>query len=477
MLRWASCSEKGQSEPIGGRFINGQAGLWYPGKGGAGGWAAARLDSCMAEDKSMGLPERNETGLSADNWAESGAFWLTAGAAEVNDCLVADPKAKARGQWSKLPLHWAALYGRLEAVMALLDGGADIHTCDCYGDSVAHHAAVNRDAGVMRYLIAHGVDFKAANGVGQTPLHMAAADGCAETVAVLIEAGADIHACEHQGYTPLHRAGWEHPETIAVLVKAGANLEAADEGGDTPLGIAARWGTPAMVEALLAAGANPNMRDKGWYTPLHKAVTASVIRDGGGAYRRGDAKKVEMLIAAGAGIEAETLLFSRTALHIAGWLNHTMACCDVLIAAGANINARDDWGNTPLHLAAEQGAGRVVVGLVRAGAKIDDINHEGKTALHVAACCDDSEAVEALLTEGADITIQDNVAWTALHYAVTNGCAAAVKVLITAGAATVRGDAGKSIFMAALARGSAEIVQILSDAGIGRAILEADKVQ
>ncbi len=74
------------------------------------------------------------------------------------------------------------------------------------------------------------------------------------------------------------------------------------------------------------------------------------------------------------------------------------------IKAGADLNARDMWGETPLHYAAMNGYTDSVEALLAAGA---DVNARegfiGNTPLHNAASCRHEEICKSLIREGADL--------------------------------------------------------------------------
>jgi ankyrin repeat protein len=88
------------------------------------------------------------------------------------------------------------------------------------------------------------------------------------------------------------------------------------------------------------------------------------------------------------------------------------------LAAGADVNAKDDHGQTPLHAAAREGLKEVVELLIAAGAdvnaKYDD--GEGLTPLHFAAVFGGKEIVELLIANGADVNAMNDTGRTPLDY-------------------------------------------------------------
>ena len=79
----------------------------------------------------------------------------------------------------------------------------------------------------------------------------------------------------------------------------------------------------------------------------------------------------------------------------------------VLLAGGADIHARDSFGNTPLHIAAYHNAGEAAVALLQHGADVhagrgDDADRP-TTPLHNAAHLLNLEVVRVLLDHGADV--------------------------------------------------------------------------
>ena len=77
-----------------------------------------------------------------------------------------------------------------------------------------------------------------------------------------------------------------------------------------------------------------------------------------------------------------------------------VACVRMLLEAGANVNASDQYQMTPLHFAANCGHAKVVAALLEAGADVNRSDSFGMTPLHWACARYDSEVEPAKLLEG-----------------------------------------------------------------------------
>ena len=107
-------------------------------------------------------------------------------------------------------------------------------------------------------------------------------------------------------------------------------------------------------------------------TPLHAAAGASRVAE------------VEILLNAGADVNAKDTNYW-TPLHAAAAFNPTPAVLEILLKAGADVNAKSTAGSTPLHLAAEKNPSSAVLEiLLKAGADLRAIDNEGKTPHAVA---------------------------------------------------------------------------------------------
>lgn len=129
-----------------------------------------------------------------------------------------------------------------------------------------------------------------------------------------------------------------------------------------------------------------------------------------------------------------------TALHIACSSQvapprgETAAAVNLLIARGADINARDGDGATPLHMAVCSHKDDITAALLRGGADPDIPTLSGHTPLHTAAHFRDTGIGAMLIRAGADVNAAARDGETPLHAATSGGDADMARLLIEAGA-------------------------------------------
>lgn len=209
----------------------------------------------------------------------------------------------------------------------------------------------------------------------------------------------DINAGDprHSRITPLMSAacmGWE--QMASDLIKAGAKLDIVDENGDTALHYSAQFVQPRVMRLLLDAGANPNIQDKWKQTPLTMCASEH-RRDGFYLLME---KKVDIELATPHG---------GTALHYAAG-HGELAMLNTLLASGARVNTpTENTGETPLIAACDDWPhSPIVTPLLAAGADVNARNKDGRTALHCAVNpLLNIPLVEALLEKGANPALAD----------------------------------------------------------------------
>ncbi|MCY4571828.1 MAG: ankyrin repeat domain-containing protein [Gemmatimonadetes bacterium] len=193
------------------------------------------------------------------------------------------------------------------------------------------------------------------------------------------------------------------PVTATDLPVAVANSPVARGAlpvarGASPVADAAQRGDLDAVRRLLRDGADVNAPQGDGMTALHWAA------------ERGDGPLCEVLLYAGARVDAGTRIGHYTPLHLAARAG-SVALVEMLMEAGSDPGAATtNSGATPLHLAAASGDPRVIEVLAAGGA---DVNAReaawGQTPLIFAAAANRVAAIEALLAAGADPSLTAHV--------------------------------------------------------------------
>jgi len=254
------------------------------------------------------------------------------------------------------------------------------------------------------------------------------------------------------------------------------SFEAASDGGAaravekmrdasrrTALHFAANQGQAECVGILLdACSTAVDARDEDGATPLIMAVLGK--SDGALAC-------VDMLLARGADVNARREREMDSALHIAARHGFVEAV-ERLVAAGADQAVHSIVG-TPLHEAAAEGNVGVVEAVLAALPKPDEWlaapGSRGATPLVLAAAAGHEEACVALVKAGSPLLHRADAGLTALHLLAAQGMAAAAHAVIERGeagreAARVANDDGMVPVQMAAAAGHHEVVERLWDA-------------
>jgi ankyrin repeat protein len=323
--------------------------------------------------------------------------------------IKARAKVNAVEQWrGQTALMWASAQGYPEMVRLLLKSGAKVDTVSTVREwarrVTAEPRPQNRPLG------------------GFTALLLAAREGCAGCAKALVEAGADVNFADPDNITPLLMATLNARfDTAAYLIDAGADVNRWDTWGRAPLYSAIDFNTPLkggrpdrpssdpttalqVAEKLLQKGANPNMQlklfppyrslgqDRGGDSMLTVGTTP-LIR----AAKSGDVEAVKLLLAHGAMPDLPNNLgitplmsaagIGSTTLDIRGRFRNEQMCLEVgklLLAAGADVNARRDNGQTALHGAAQWGWTQYAKQLAASGAQLEAKDRNGATPLDIA---------------------------------------------------------------------------------------------
>ncbi|HEY4340706.1 MAG TPA: ankyrin repeat domain-containing protein [Steroidobacteraceae bacterium] len=268
----------------------------------------------------------------------------------------------------------ASMNGDLTAMRVLLQKGADPNARGWFGTPALHWRVHVDDLEGTKRLLAAKADPNGLTERGVSPLSIAIANGNADIVAVLLRAGADPNHPEPTGETPLMTAAQIGVSAVVEqLLKHGARVDVRDpKYGQTALIFAARAGQADIVSALLNRGANPNAATDVGPSPAFIKPNSvpgfgfgiGIIRGGvpadrgrreptpGGmtpllyAARHDHVEVAKRLIAAGADVNAREANGVWPLLMAIS--NDNMAAAHYLLEHGSNVNGQDWYGRSPL---------------------------------------------------------------------------------------------------------------------------------
>lgn len=237
---------------------------------------------------------------------------------------------------------------------------------------------------------------RAGAAIGALDLHEAIKAGQEELAAALLQHGASVDAQDERGRTPLHTAAESDIEGMAqLLLQKGASMDKQDGDGCTSLYLVAQAGRSGAVRALMAAGADASRRNNGDWSPLEAAA------------QNGHGEVLRVMAELGADVNF---------LDASGWVvlhwAHGRTVVDALVGAGAKIEVQNVALLTPLAHAAKACDIETVRALVDHGAEVNTRDEEGDTPLHFAAQWAGkdgaAELMDLLLRSGADETVANN---------------------------------------------------------------------
>ncbi|MFO0626583.1 MAG: ankyrin repeat domain-containing protein [Polyangiales bacterium] len=364
----------------------------------------------------------------------------------------ADPDAP--GPYDERPLG-AAVYARIlhpevDAIASLLMArGADPQKVGAFDatplELAAQHGAEVIAQEMMRVV---GPRFapRAAQGTRLSLLQCACQGGLRWLVARCVALGQSDREITADGRSCLHLATSVNPQSesppaerlalVDELLARGAdpNLRRPGEWGGTPLHSAAASADAAVVTRLLDAGASLDARsDVSGHQPIHRAAYGERVDVVAALCARG----ADVTSTAAGGAQPLHLLGARTR-YLA-----TSAMVDAFVDHGADINALDDRGVSPLAAAIGQHGNtrapldaREVATLARFVARGADLRCAapgGATLLILAGRLGDA-ALAQIALGGSEIGQVDGHGWSALHYAATQADGAVAGALLAAGA-------------------------------------------
>lgn len=373
------------------------------------------------------------------------AKWTLPNSKVIVALLQVGADVNASNEDSNTPLHlaiisqWSKKEGNPAPVVALLQAGADVNATNERGNTPLHEAIKEgpRSFEIAMKLIEWGADINARNDDGNRPLHIAAEAEYFEIFAALLDVGADVSARNKLGNTPLHSVAHNHDgplvETVSALIRAGADVNASNLYGHTPLHLAVGRGTIKLILSTFSSKAlefemlamklllaNPQGKSDVTFLVHSEAAALSAAADSA-AMEFLNSEMIEILIEAGADVNARTesgytplhgianIDVSRESTLRTLFTNKILEVIAILLEAGADINARDNDGITPLHNSLDsrlsgriaRGSEAITIFLIEQGANVNTLDADGVSPLDYAVRHGHTKALIKLREVGA----------------------------------------------------------------------------
>ena len=332
------------------------------------------------------------------------------------------------GLCNRTPLLWASFSSSGKFIQTLIDLGANVNAqrTDDKVTPLILSAGWNNFMAVY-LLLDHGADANIVEADGCTPLHLAVIEGNQNLAKLFLEKNALVNSQNADGDSPLHTAVSNGFFDITkLLIKKGSNVNLQNKEGRTPLFLGVKNKQKHLIKLLIENEADVTIgyqenstdriylvRGKGrgraaWQYVLVKKHLLGLFlkRTNGGSL---DGADFGAVLRSGWGKDPpegtidqilEECDFKEipgvTVLHIASKENNEPEIIDLLVKSGANVNAQDAEGFTPLHMAAIHGNLKIVKKLVDLEADVNIVTTDGKNAAELAHLNEELEIEEYL---------------------------------------------------------------------------------
>ncbi len=316
--------------------------------------------------------------------------------------------------------------GNIEGVKIGLASGIDVNFSGPTGITLLHRAVRSKQPSeIVAFLLENGADPNAQiKRSGFTPLHyhLSSRYPSPETIDLLIKSGAEVNKTDVHKETPLHKVGSYSSEyrisisekmtIISLLLNAGADINAKDVYGFTFLHRIAESKALDVMNKVVPRKLNPSLTNKNGQTAFHLAEDSATLLALLNLLKKEITPRIESLSDMGLAISLYDSLFKTTkrvhsaedivreeikkvidrpdnfgkrVLHYRAYWGDVESV-ELLLKAGANINAKDKAGMTALHQAVSSNIEnlRVVELLVEAGVNVLEKNENKQTALDIA---------------------------------------------------------------------------------------------
>ncbi|XP_028716708.1 ankyrin repeat and SOCS box protein 3 isoform X4 [Peromyscus maniculatus bairdii] len=237
------------------------------------------------------------------------------------------------------------------------------------------------------------MDFTEAYSGTCSTVGLAARAGNVKILRKLLKKGRSVDVADNRGWMPIHEAAYHNSvECLQMLIHTDSSenyIKTKTFEGFCALHLAVSQGHWKITQILLEAGADPNATTLEETTPLFLAVESGRI------------DVLKLLLQHGANVNGFHSMCGWNSLHQASFQGNA-EIIKLLLKNGADRECQDDFGITPVFVAAQYGKLESLNILILSGANINCQASDKATPLFIAAQEGHIKCVELLLSSGAD---------------------------------------------------------------------------
>lgn len=292
------------------------------------------MDRILASGKIAGLMMALLMGAWFGNRAMAQEVSDTSQVVTAKDSLMVDPGNKntmaldtsyfkqGEDDWNMIE---SVLRGNQQALMQLLNQGADPNAMSRGGMTALMFAAESGDTLMVQVLVLNGANLEATISEGTTPLMIAVLNGHFQVAHYLLKKGANPdRQDDYKGSALLYAAALNHYEIADLLLFYGASDSIRDKDGNNALMTAVYFGNLECADVLLQNGLSPDETDKNGNTPLMVAA------------QQGNKDMTALLLERKGGLESQNSSNYTPLAHAIRYGQDTIA--SILLDSGANVH-------------------------------------------------------------------------------------------------------------------------------------------